>query len=82
MSDHRIIRDTLGDIAPNKRNWDGFRASIRRRIVGFKGKDGTPYELECTEAFIRTVITTAFEENCPITEKTTGDKAEGNRYAL
>ena len=80
MSDHRIIRAALRGIAPyvvwyrdpKRTNWDGFRASIRRRIVGFKGKYGTPNELERAETFIRTAITTAFEENCPITQKTTG----------
>ena len=72
MSDHRIIRATLRGLVPNvvryrdpkKTNWDGFRASIRRRIDGFKGKYGTPNELEHTEVFIRTVITTVSEENC------------------
>ena len=79
MSDHRIIRATLRGTVPDvvwyrvpkKTKWDDFRASIRRRIDGFKGKYGTPNELERTEAFIKTVITTAFQENYPITQKTT-----------
>ena len=53
MSDHRIIRATVRGMVPSvvwyrdpkKTNWDGFGASIRRRIDGFKGKYGTPNEL-------------------------------------
>ena len=48
MSDHRIIRATLRGIVPNvvwyrdpkKTNRGDFRASMRRRTDGFKGKYG------------------------------------------
>lgn len=79
MSDHRIIRTGIGGITPHiawvrnprKTNWENFRSTLRHRLVEFKGRYGTPNDLEHTEVVLRTAVVTAFEENCPLIKKHT-----------